>query len=222
MRDALGENLFSCCLYGSAVRGNFLPGASDINLLILLHDSSPAAHRTIAKVLEREDRVDPFILGRSGLARSVRCFANKFASIRRNYRVLHGADPFAELPADPAQQRFLCEQSLRNLRLRMVYAFVTRRRHRRYDRYVAHCVTPLFCQLSDVLRLADVEVPTDFAARIPVFEREFKIDGAVLRDVFAFKASPSRLSDAEAETWHERLFGVVDKVVKWVETRWSP
>ena len=32
--EAVGENLYSYCLCGSAVRGNFIEGQSDINLLI--------------------------------------------------------------------------------------------------------------------------------------------------------------------------------------------
>jgi hypothetical protein len=221
LKDGLGDNLYSCSIYGSAVRGNAIAGVSDINLLIILKESSPAAHNAIATVLDRDEKVDPFVLGHRGLPRSMVCFANKFASIRRNYRVLYGADPFLGLPADTSQQRFVCEQALRNMRLRMVHAFVTRHRHRRYDRYLAHCITPLFCQLSDILRLSSVDLPRSFEDRIPVIEREFQINSLVLRDLLKFKESPRKLSDGDAARWHEQLFLILDTAVVWVEAHWQ-
>lgn len=36
LKEKLGANLFSCIIYGSAVRGGFVPGVSDLNLLLIL------------------------------------------------------------------------------------------------------------------------------------------------------------------------------------------
>src|SRR5262249_42704778 len=92
LQAALGDNLYSCCLYGSAVRGNFQPKSSDLNLLIILERSDTPAHQALAKVLASHRQVDPFILARPHLERSLHAFASKFGSIQRHYRVLHGAD----------------------------------------------------------------------------------------------------------------------------------
>jgi hypothetical protein len=220
LRAALGENLYSCCVYGSAVRGNLIEGLSDINLLILLEDSTPAAHRAIASAIGGDRQIDPFVLARRGFARSVRAFATKFASIRRNYRVLHGADPLAGVQADPPLERFLCEQAVRNLRLRLVYAFVTRQVNKAYDRFLVRSVTPLFTQFGEVLRLHGLAVPKDFQERIGTLEKQLGLDAAVLRDLLALKAKPEKFSDAQAVNWHERVFPQVDKVLVWIETHW--
>ena len=220
LQEALGENLCSCCVYGSAVRGNAIEGVSDLNLLIVLRESTVSAHEAIAKILAGEPQVDPFILARRGFERSAKAFAPKFQSIRRNYRVLHGEDVLAGMQVDAPLERFLCEQALRNFRLRLVHAFVTRARHKAYDRFLVRHVTPLFVQCSEALRLNGVAVPKDFAARVAVMEKEFATDGAVLRDLLALKAKPRRLNDDEAVAWHNRLFPFVDKVLAWVETRW--
>jgi len=217
----LGPDLYSCCLYGSAVRGNFIEGISDINLLIVLNDSSPKAHEAVAKAIGTERQIDPFILGRSGFERSAKAFASKFASIKRNYRVVHGVDPLADLTIDPALERFLCEQALRNLRLRTVYAFVTRARTKTYQRFLERSVTPLFVQVSEVLRLEGVTVPKEFAARIPLMEQQFHIEGDVLRDLLSRKEHPEDRRIDKDELWHEHYFPVIDTVVKWVEARWS-
>jgi len=221
LKSLLGDNLYSCCVYGSAVRGNFIEKISDINLLLVLTDSNPAAHQAIATALEGRERIDPFVLGRRGFDRSVRAFATKFASIQRNYRVLHGTDPLAAVKVDGELERFLCEQALRNLRLRLVYAFITRHRSKAYDRFLARSVTPLFIQLADVLRLEGREVPKDFAERIPLFERELGLEAVVLRNLLDYKAHPRKLSDRELEEWHQRVFTLIDKAVVWVENHWA-
>ena len=150
----------------------------------------------------------------------MRAFATKFASIRRHYRVLHGADPLAEFKVDAQMERFLCEQAARNLRLRLVYSFITRSRHKSYDRFVVRHATAMFVQFSEALRLQGIAIPTEFDARVPVWEREFKIDGQVLRDLLALKRAPRRFTEAEAVQWHERLFPLVDAVIRWIEDRW--
>lgn len=114
LKAKLGGGLYSCCLYGSTVRGNAIDGVSDLNLLLVLNDPTEASHQSIAQVLKSYPQIDPFILDRRGFERSVRAFATKFASIRRNYRVLHGKDPLAEMKVDLTLERFLCEQAVRN------------------------------------------------------------------------------------------------------------
>ena len=83
----LGENLYSCILYGSAVRGNVVPNVSDINILIVLNESTPDAHLAITDCIEGDVEIDPFIITRKGMERSFKVFAIKFRSIKRNYKV---------------------------------------------------------------------------------------------------------------------------------------
>ncbi|MEZ0299976.1 MAG: hypothetical protein ACAI35_26270 [Candidatus Methylacidiphilales bacterium] len=220
LKDALGGNLYSCSLYGSAVRGNF-EDDSDINLLILLNDFSPAAHVALAGVVSQHRRIAPFLLARRGFERSFRVFSPKFASIRRNYRVLAGADPLADLKIDPEEERYLVEQAFRNLRLRLVHAFVTRLDDNGYHRYLVRLVTPLFVQLSEIARLSGSVAPKDFAARIPVFEKLFGVDGAVLRELLEIKGGEGDVKSVSAEAWHSRLFPLIDTVVVWIENEWK-
>jgi hypothetical protein len=215
-----GENLYLCCLYGSAVRGNVVEGISEINLLIVLNTSDSAAHERVARAIGNNALVDPFVLARHGFERSVRAFAAKFASIKRNYRVVHGADPLAAIEIEPALERFLCEQAIRNLRLRTVYAYVTRSRHKAYGSFLARSVTPLFLRLSEIIRLNGGKLSPDFSERISAFEREFAIDGSVLHDLLAFKRKPGLLKDSDISHWHGRLFPVLDAAVVWIENNW--
>jgi hypothetical protein len=220
LRRELGGNLYSCCLYGSAVRGNMVRGVSDVNLLIVLDVSDPAAHEAVARAIGAEAGVDPFVLGREGFARSVQAFAAKFSSILRNYRVLHGADPLAGITLAPALERFLCEQALRNLRLRTAHSFVTRARHCAHGRFLMRSVTPLFLRLSEIVRLEGAELPGEFSERIVLFERMLGLDGAVLRELLELKKRREPLTAEEAAIWHGRFFPLTDVAIHWIEAHW--
>lgn len=221
LKTELGDKLHSCSLYGSAVRGNAITGVSDLNLLIVLNVSDSATHQAVARALADKPLIDPFVLAKSGLKRSVRAFASKFASIRRNQRVLYGTDPLADIVIEPQMERFLCEQAVRNLRLRLVYSFVTRTRHKSYDKFVTANTTALFVHFSEALRLEGVSLPNGFAERIPVMARDYKIDGQLLHELLALKAAPRRLSEDETVELHERLNPAMDTVLDWIESRWS-
>lgn len=220
LRHEVGEDLHSCCLYGSSVRGDARDYASDINLLIVLRTSQADTHAAVARAIGGEPRIDPFILGLPGFERSVRAFAAKFASIQRFYRVLHGADPLARIIIAPALERFLCEQALRNLRLRVARAFVTRQQHRRYGEFLARSVTPLLLRLSEILRLEGVNLPVKMPERVDAIATRFGMNAATLTNLLVLRDQPREFDDAEALTQHRRIFDILNTAAAWIESRW--
>jgi hypothetical protein len=208
-------------LYGSAVRGNLIAGVSDINLLLVLRESTPEAHAVIAEIIRGEPPIEPFILGRRGLERSMRSFAVKFRSIQRNYRVLYGEDPLKDLDVPEAVVRMECEQVLRNIRLRVVHAFVTFGSvHKRYSQYLIDVTADVFVALSEPLRLEGFTLPADLAARAPVIAEATGADVTILKDLLDLKARPRVLSGPQAADFHGRLFRLLDKTTTWLEARW--
>ncbi|HLY11456.1 MAG TPA: hypothetical protein VKW04_19285 [Planctomycetota bacterium] len=223
LTKTLGANLHSLLLYGSAVRGNLIPEVSDLNLLILLEESTPEAHTAIAKAIQAPVRIEPFILGRGLLTRSLQAFAIKFLSIQRNYRVLHGTDPFVNLRIDESLARFLCEQAVRNLRLRSVRAYVVFGQDRiRYSKFLGRLTTAIFIGLAEALRRVGTEVPRGFEERIPGFEKAFGSDASVLHVLLRLRGSEATLSADDLRSAHGRLFRLLDAAVRWMEVQWPP
>lgn len=221
LRKTLGENLHSLVLYGSAVRGNLVPKVSDLNLMILLEESTPEAHAAIADAIRGPVRIEPLILGRKFLPRSLQAFAVKFMSIRRNYRVLHGTDPFTGLTIDESLAKFLCEQAVRNLRLRCVRAFVVLGHDpARYSKLLARLSSALFTDLGEALRRVGTDLPRVYEERVPLFEKAFGVDASILRDILELKSSARVLSAGEAKEFHSRLFKLLDGAVRWMEAQW--
>jgi predicted nucleotidyltransferase len=218
LKDRLRENLHSLVLYGSAARGNFVAGVSDLDLLIVLKESTPEAHAAIADALRGPLRIDPIVLPLRGLDRSIQAFALKFRSIKRTYRVLHGADPLA-IDVDERVLRFLCEQGLRNLKMRLVHAYITRD-PQGYVRYLREIAPALFTDLAEALRVQGTEIPPGFEERIPILEREFDLKAPVLKDLLDLHSRPRTVSADEVFDLHSRLHRLLAQVLQWVETKW--
>lgn len=216
---ALGDNLAALVQYGSSVRGNYVPGASDINLLILLVESTPAAHLAIADAIRSKLPIDPFVLAQDGFERTARAFALKFRSIQRNHRLLAGRDPFEDLAFDDELLRFLTEQSLRNVRLRLVRAAILLRREpERHAEVLARFVPGLLVDLSSAARFAGAELPNDLDGRMRVLQSVLGLDLSVLGELLAAKSAGRAVTDVAST--HARLFELVDRGVRWMEERW--
>jgi hypothetical protein len=196
LRERLGERLESLVLYGSAVRGDAVGPVPDLNLLLLLRESRPEEHALVGEVIRGcTPPIEPFILGRPGFERSARCFAVKLCSIARHYRVLHGPDPLAGLEIPVALRRFLAEQSLRNLRLRLAHLFATRGdAPRAYAHWLVESTAAIFTDLCEPLRLAGSPVPEEFAERLPELETFYSVGASGLLELLALRARPRRLT----------------------------
>ncbi len=125
-REVLGADLVSVVLFGSGAEGQWRP-TSDVNLIVVLRRFDAAA----------VDRLrEPFRLSHAAIAleamfilaeevpAAAEAFAVKFADIRRRHRVLHGSDPFADLPISRPAELARCRQVLLNLTLRLRERYV--------------------------------------------------------------------------------------------------
>jgi predicted nucleotidyltransferase len=217
LHKKLGSNLYSCILYGSAVRGSFNSRTSDINVLIILNESTPDAHREISKILKTRIRIEPFVISRTGMERSFEAFAIKFCSIQRHYRVLSGEDPLRDLVIDERILNFLTEQALRNLRLRVVRAYIhlgTERK--RYLDYIIRIIPQVFTDIGAAFRVRDFPVEDGFAERIPLLREQLGDAANVLEDLLALRGRKMALSDRDIFKLHEDLFTLLDTTVTWL------
>jgi predicted nucleotidyltransferase len=221
LQSALSANLYSVVLYGSAARGDFVPGVSDLNLLIVLHESTPAAHEALAAVVRSRPRLEPFVVGRPGFLRTARAFPAKFAAIRRTGRVLIGPDLLKDVPRFPELERFAAEQALRNVRLRLVYNFLKRGGDPiSYTRFALNFVPGIYSALNTILELNGHSIPHVRDAQRALFVSTFNVDTGVLVELGQLKRKPQALTPAQVSSSHARLFTIVMSALAWLEERW--
>src|SRR5438477_8231359 len=97
---ALGDNLVSLLLYGSAARGDAVPGRSDINVLLVVRDASAATLHRASPVLQAWLAVAhaaPLIQSEADWAASADVFPIEIEDMRAGHRLLAGRDVLAGL-----------------------------------------------------------------------------------------------------------------------------
>lgn len=127
LEAALGANLVAAILYGSAARGTYVKGRSDLNVLIVVRDASAAALRPVAPVLAdwtKSGEPAPLVFSEAGWAASTDVFPIEIEDMRHAHRRLRGRDVFEGLTTTRADLRHELEREARGklLRLRTEYA----------------------------------------------------------------------------------------------------
>jgi predicted nucleotidyltransferase len=124
--SALGQG-YSAILYGSAARGDYVPGRSDINLMLVIDQLSPQVLRTLGRgfaAWRKATREAPLVLSRAEWSRASDAFPIEIVDMKSSYKVLRGSDPLQAAQVDLADLRKALEREFRGklLRLRQGYA----------------------------------------------------------------------------------------------------
>lgn len=115
-KEVFAGNLTSIILYGSAVKGRFSDGISDINILILIGESRPdeivAFGKRAAKLIQK-NRISPLIMTANDFTRSADVFPMEYLDIRNSRKVIYGEDVTEQLEITKANLRHQVESQLR-------------------------------------------------------------------------------------------------------------
>lgn len=123
LKEAAGKNLESVILYGSAARGDFHPGTSDLNVLCTLVTINVNELHRLAPVVawwarEMKEPAPLFFLTEE-LEHSTDVFAIESLDAKRSHRVLFGKDVVADLEIPMNLHRVEVERNLRELLLKL-------------------------------------------------------------------------------------------------------
>lgn len=128
-RDVSAVGGLNACvvLYGSAARGDWIAGRSDVNLLLLVDDASPVALRKLTPVVtawHARGFVPPLIMTRAEWRDSTDVFPIEVTDMQLSHRVLCGADPVTQLAVSPSDLREAVEKEFRGKLIRLRQAYV--------------------------------------------------------------------------------------------------
>lgn len=127
VKAAFGDRLEGLLIYGSAVRGEFLRGRSNLNLLLVVSNydtSTLKLYEPIHKRWSKEQVVTPLFLTDQELKSSSALFPIEFLEIQEHHRVLGGRDPFVGFHVDTRGLNDAVLQGLAGNLLRLRQRFV--------------------------------------------------------------------------------------------------
>jgi hypothetical protein len=122
LRQAGGTNLLGVAVYGSLAKGRYAPGASDLNVLIVvdqarLPDLAPLAPALTAAV--RQSQIAAFVATPADLRDAARLFPVMILDIQLHHHLLYGDVHLAGLRIDPAGLSHWALQELKGLEMRL-------------------------------------------------------------------------------------------------------
>jgi predicted nucleotidyltransferase len=127
MSDLFGDGLIGIALIGSAARGDFIPGKSDVNTLIVLSSIAIDQLEIVYPVLKsfrRKNLAAPLFMTPDSISNSLDSYPLEFLDFKIFHRIFHGVDFLESLVIPKQPLRLQIERELRGklLLLRQIYA----------------------------------------------------------------------------------------------------
>jgi predicted nucleotidyltransferase len=218
-----GHQLEAVLLYGSAVRGEFLPGRSNLNVLLFVSSYDVTLlkqYAAIHKKWSKEQVVAPLFLTKDDLQASAVVFPLEYQDILDCHRVLWGQDPFVGFKVD---HRHLAGEVLQALRGNLV-----RMRQRLVEGgatveamtvLLPLSVTSLLPVLRGVQRLLDRPVLSQSEALLNDLESCLEVDLSPMRDALSLKRGNISPGQKEVPRLLDRYLAGLGQLVTAVERR---
>ena len=218
-----GDALDGVLLYGSAVRGEFLPGRSNVNIVLIVKSARAdqlkkygAVHRRWAK----EQVVVPLFVTQADLPAMSLVFPLEYLEIQEQHRLLAGQDPFVGFKVD--QRHLLAEvlQSLRGNLLRVRQRFIEGGgSEEAITILLPLSLTAILPVLRGVQRLLGRPVLSQGEPLLNDFETFLSIDLSGLRDAWLLKRGQISPGQKEIPRLMERYLESLERLVQAVEAR---
>ncbi|HSJ07648.1 MAG TPA: nucleotidyltransferase domain-containing protein [Longimicrobiales bacterium] len=219
--ESVGDRIRAAALFGSAARGEWVEGVSDVNVVVLvdridgrlLERGAPAAKAAVGRGLT------PLLMAVDEWGRAADVFAIELADMRDACRTLRGDDPAAS--ASFVQPSLLRLQAERELRAKLVHLhagmLMGADDHRRLGQLLVHALPSFATYLRAALRLAGDPVPPSMAGVITAGCALVGADAAPVLDVNEARTGGNpfevRLGDGIADEFNtaaEQLAAYID------------
>jgi hypothetical protein len=220
VKRAVGAELVSVVVYGSAAGDDWIRGRSDVNTMIVVRALSSAMLDTLAARLRRWRRNGfalPMVVEEEFFERSRDAFPMELDDARRAHRMLVGPDPLTGVVVDRAEVRRECEREARSklLRLRALYLDVAESTDG-LERLLLDALKTFLVILRHVLHLRGDDAPFSYADVLTAGEHLLGPLPA-FRRVLDHRVGERRLARRELRAEFARYLADAERVVAAVD-----
>lgn len=191
-----GDDLKSVVLYGSAASGEFTDKRSNINLLVVLNDTSIPNLNKIKNIINKTKFriLNTLFFTENYIKTSADVFPIEFLDMKENYSVLHGSNFLKDLEIDTRNLRFQCEQELKAKLINLKQLYLTIGRDKTaLQNLLFKSLTSMLHILRNVLRLKGRIAPYLKPDILKELGAEFQIDINVWGRILAGKNKEIKL-----------------------------
>jgi hypothetical protein len=218
-----GSELEGIILYGSAVRGEFLSGRSNLNLLLVMSSYDLAAlkkYDSLHKRWSKDHVVVPLFLTVDDIQSASMAFPLEYQDIHDCRRLLWGQDPFVGLKIDARYLVAEVVQALRGNLLRLRQRLVEgRSTEEAITILLALSITALLPALRGLQRLIGRPVLAHGEPLLNDIEAALSIDLKGLRDAWLLKCGEISPGQKETPRLMDRYLEGLTRLVSAAEVR---
>lgn len=214
IKNLFGDRLLSVYLYGSAAGKGYIPGRSNINILILLKDIDMEGLRGIASLFRKVKGISlvaPLVLTPDYIRSSIDVFPIEFLDIKESSLLLAGEDTLSGIDISLSNLRGQCEREIKGQLVRLRGSFLeTEGDKNGMERLIATAVSNLIFPLKNILRLMMKDVPDSNEDVIKDCCNALSVADSALLEAWEIKRGDRKVS-------LDGLYTVISRYMKTVE-----
>ena len=220
-QQVFGGDLVSIILYGSAAGEGYLPGKSDINLMVVLSQAGmerlDRAFETIGKWKKRK-AATPLFLTEDYVETSLDVYPIEYLNFQRDHVLVFGKDILKDLTFKPEFIRLQCEREIKGKLLLLREAYLeTADKGKALKEVIGRSLGVFVAIFEALLYLKDLELPKEKLEIIQATAGAFELDAAVFEKLLDVKAEKIKLSDDEMKRLFKTYLTEVRKLSKLVD-----
>ncbi|MBN1662012.1 MAG: nucleotidyltransferase domain-containing protein [Deltaproteobacteria bacterium] len=202
-KHVFGEDLVSVILYGSGARGDYVPGKSDINLLIIL--SRPfvdVLDRTVDAVGKWKKRnvAVPLFMTKPFVLSSVDAYPVEFLNMKLNHIVVYGESVLDDLEFNPTHLRLQLEREFKGKVLHLQTGFLeTQGKPKKIRELIKISFNAMIALFNAILYLKNIDIPRDKRRIIKALADAYPINPSVFLKCAEVKEGTDHYSSAEID-----------------------
>lgn len=221
VRQLLADNLLALALYGSAAGDNFVPGASDLNVAIVVKEARFEVLQKLQPRIAAWHRMGfavPLLLDQEFLQRGRDAFPMEFHDIKEQHRLLWGEEIFRDLQIDTRHLRFQAEHEARSklLRLRALYLECAEDQPRLRTLMLDSLKTFLILMRNLVRLQGKMGLPT-YTDVLDQFEQHFHLAFPCMRQLITIRAGQHKWPTAPLAELFREYLAEVEQIVRVID-----
>ncbi|HTZ38864.1 MAG TPA: nucleotidyltransferase domain-containing protein [Syntrophales bacterium] len=180
LKKIFGSELQSIILYGSGARGDYVPGKSDINFLVILaEDATKDLEKVVPMIPKWKKRAvaTPLFMTKAFICSSIDVYPVEFLNMKRHYRVVHGEDVLKDLVFDGKALRLQCERELKGKLVLLHTGFLdTAGKAEDLRGLMAASITAVLSVFGALLLIQGREIPKERRDIVPAVTETYGLD----------------------------------------------
>ncbi len=222
-RRIFERDLVNIALYGSAAGGDYQPGRSDLNFLIVLSDEGiehlDRAFEAVDRWFKRRVAV-PIFVTEAYIRGSLDVFPIEYLDMKRRHIHVYGRDVLGPLSFEPEYVRLQCEREIKGKLLLLREGFLeTRGRGREISKLIGESLPAFVALFEALLFLEGRESPAKKRDVLRVGCETFGVDAGVFEALLAVREGRSKPGPDELVVLFKAYLKTVRELALIVDSR---